>query len=122
MSYVRFVTDFIDKKSHNRLGIIRSAYRIKDRMSKEDSENVNEIFDWFNDFLEVPHRFSKSKKDTSVKRAVSWFKDDAKKCISKARQLSDILEKYNVNVEMLIAKNPGCIIYEDDEQVAAIPF
>jgi hypothetical protein len=104
--YVRFVTDLIDKKSKERLGVIRAAAfcQSNNQFSKEDEESLNEIFDWFNDFLLVPRKFNKAK---SGKRAISWFKDSASVCIGKARDIGNILEKYGYNVEMLLSRNPG---------------
>lgn len=132
--YVRFVTNLIDAKSHERFGVIRSASAYQKNMLSCDQMSLEELFGWFNDFLAIPTRLSRSKKrriksgrawlyeDRNTRRALSWFKDSAKIYIRKARKIADLLAKYDVSTDMLTSNNPGYIIYEDEDQVAAIPF
>ena len=91
-------------------------------MSPKDQVILNKLWDWFNDYLIVPHKFAKSPKRYAEKKAISWFKDTSDVCISKAWKIANLLEKYGVQTEMLKTRNPGYVVYEDPDQVAAIPF
>lgn len=105
------------------MGVIRAASMLEEsRFSQKDRDELYDLYDWFNDYLIVPNRFAKSPKRYAEKRAISWFKDTSEVCISKARKIADLLEKYNIRTEMLKSKNPGYVVYEDEDQVAAIPF
>lgn len=112
MKYVRFVTDLVDPKTHRHLGIIRAADSIRRRFTPEDLDAVVEMLQWFDDFLTIPDKLSC--------RAISWFKSTTNRYIRRAKCLSEILNRY-VTTEMLVATQPGYIVYEDDGQVAAIP-
>lgn len=118
--YIRFVTDLIDRKSKQKLGVIRAAAYCKsnNQFTEDDNERLDELFGWFNDFLLVPYSFSEQNKSN----AISWFKDRSEICIRKVRSICEILEKYGYSVEMLVSNNPGYIVYEDENQVTAIPF
>lgn len=128
--FVRFVTNLVDRGSHERLGIIRSAsfYQDEGDISPQDEEELDELFGWFADFLIVPNRFSRSSKkrhscyDRSTQKALSWFKDSAHLHIKKARDIAEILKRNNIQTEMFITKTPGYVVYDDEYQVAAVPF
>jgi hypothetical protein len=55
-------------------------------------------------------------------RAISWFKETASEHISHMRQLALILESHDIAVSQLTTDNPGKVEYEDEHQIAAIPF
>lgn len=122
--YVRFVTTLKSKKSHQSLGVIRAAGLLNDRgrFNKEDKEELEELFGWFNDFLAIPQRLSKSSKPRAECKAISWFRDSANLHIRKIREIADVLERNNIQIEMLTSKTLGYIVYEDEHQVIAIPF
>ena len=54
--------------------------------------------------------------------AVCWFKSTAHECIAKLRDAVSILEQYDIAIQMLTTDKPGYIVYEDEFQVAAVPF
>jgi hypothetical protein len=120
--YVRFVTDLRDWRSHQKLGVIRAAWSLEDQMDCADWDHVELLSSWLDRNLRVPHRFSRSRKRHAQKKAVCWFKDVAARPLSKVREIAAILERYNVATRMLKTNRPGYIVYEDDFQVAAIPF
>lgn len=124
--YLRFVVpNWKDKVSHQPVGIIRAAGRLKNHysaFSTETDKELEKVFDWFNDFLPIPRKLSKSSKLYAENKATSWFKDSANSCINKARYLAKILESNGFQTEMLVSRSPGYIVYEDDWQVAVLPF
>ena len=54
--------------------------------------------------------------------SISWFKSSAIKYIHKMREYSQILESHDVLVIQITTERPGNIVYEDEHQIAAIPF
>jgi hypothetical protein len=54
--------------------------------------------------------------------AVSWFKSRAKEHVEKVRELAALLEHHGIPTRMIQTDLPGYIVYEDDYQVAAVPF
>lgn len=55
-------------------------------------------------------------------RAISWLKLSATEHVAHMRQLVALLEHKDIAVEEFLTDKPGYIVYEDDHQVAAIPF
>jgi len=62
------------------------------------------------------------KNDYSKPQAISWFRSSALKHISKMREYAEILQSHDVQVKQLVTERPGKIVYEDQYQIAAIPF
>lgn len=112
------VPSLIDQRSNQMTGIIRAAFVLSDDFLQEDKDEINEILDWFNDFLKVPHKDGVSLLKNS--KAISWFKISAKLHIIKARAIGDVLEKYNIKFRTLLSIHPGEIVYEDEHQVCGV--
>ncbi|PQA86816.1 hypothetical protein CW354_15140 [Marinicaulis flavus] len=91
-------------------------------MQAHEVEELNELLSWFDDYLDAPTRFARSKNKHAHEKALSWFKPEADEHIDRARVLLALLGRHGVMSEMLTTAKPGMIIYEDDWQVAAIPF
>lgn len=53
---------------------------------------------------------------------ICWFKPCAIEHLQKMYEMIDILEEYHVYVWPVRCSKPGYIVYEDDEQVAVVPF
>lgn len=70
----------------------------------------------------MPNRLSRSRRRTARPSAVCWFKDTAHAHIDKMRDLAALLESCDVRTRMITTRRPGCIVYEDKHQVAAVPF
>ena len=60
--------------------------------------------------------------EDSDPRAIFWFKPTATEAIRMLWGLAQLLRGHGYHVEMLTTDRPGYIVYEDDLQVAAIPF
>ncbi len=54
--------------------------------------------------------------------SISWFKHSATDHIDKMRQYAQILEAHDIYVNQMTTDRPGNIVYEDQFQIAAIPF
>ena len=78
--------------------------------------------DWFNQNLRVPPRFSRSRKKYAENKAICWFQESATVCIACAEEMARILQANHFRTFRLTTRKPGYVVYEDGEQVAAIPF
>lgn len=122
--FIRFVIGHLDADSGRRQGLFQAAAALRDsgELSKQDSERLQSIRNWFNLELEKPTRLSPSKRSKPKATAISWFKSGAKAHVSKMREFQTILERYGIRVEIITTRRPGYIVYEDKFQVAAYPF
>lgn len=91
-------------------------------MLPHESEWFASIERWFNANLTSPKRLAWSSRPNAPNRAISWFKLAAAEHIAHMRELVALLEHKDIAVEELRTDKPGYIVYEDEHQIAAIPF
>jgi hypothetical protein len=91
-------------------------------MSADEQHGLERILGWFDRQLPIPNRFSRSIRRGSSPKAICWFKDGAARYIRRVRELAALLERHGVWIEMLRTQRPGYLVYEDEYQVAAVPF
>lgn len=122
--YIRFITQFVNDEGETYTGIFSALRFIRERplTQEEDVVHLKSIREWFNVNLEAPTKFSNANNKNPAPISLSWFKDSSKEHIKKIYEIREVLYKYGIIVEVVTAKNPGYIIYEDDHQVSAIPF
>jgi len=122
--FIRFVGHRIDWSSGRRQGIFHAAGSLaySRRLTDYDDERLTDIRTWFDVNLKRPTRFTNAKRHHPRPIAICWFRADAKEHLTKAREMQAILDSYDVRIEMITTRRPGYVVYEDDEQVAAIPF
>jgi len=122
--FIRFTTRFKNENGDNENGIFQAAAFLRRNPDtfEYDLKILEEIKNWYNDNLETPTKFSKSKRNNAEPVSLSWYKSSAKDHIKKMYDLKAILEKYDILVDVVIRGNPGTIIYEDKIQVSALPF
>jgi hypothetical protein len=120
--YVRYVTNMKDEESKQRLGVFWSARKLEDRIAVEDLDRVEELFAWFKKYLRIPKRFTGLKRRQAKKKAICWFKDSSLHCLYRVKLLVAILEKNGITTAKFVTRKPGYVVYEDPQQVAAIPF
>ncbi|MEK6238427.1 MAG: hypothetical protein N2C14_27230 [Planctomycetales bacterium] len=87
-----------------------------------DKQRLKELDQWFDANLKEPNRLARSRRYNAEKKAVCWFKASAISCIDRLREIAAILEIHGIPVRMIKTTNPGYIVYEDSQQVAAEPF
>lgn len=122
--YLRFVSSDIDPDSCVEAGIFFAAHKLRDSgtLPFYDHERLWELFDWFNENLERPDRFSRSRRrGDGPGRAVCWFKPTAHEHIARAREMAALLEDYGVMVWTLKTQRAGYVVYEDEHQLVAEP-
>jgi len=122
-NYVRFVTTDIDENSRCESGLFQGAYEWikRDCIPPSDKDVVILFLDWFGKHLPVPSRFRHVSFDSGRPRAICWFKPSARKSIACMAYLANILSLYNVRVRTIESRYPGCVAYEDKQQVVAVP-
>jgi hypothetical protein len=122
--YIRFVVNAVDLDSGRRVGLFHAARTLCEEgaVSAEEEIALLAIRDRFNENLEKPGAFARSKKPHAKAVAISWFKDSANTHISKMYKLRSILEAHGIQVEILKSAKPGYIVYEDEHQVMADPY
>jgi hypothetical protein len=124
--YLRFVVRQRDPDSERYTGIFHATADLRDRdlLSEWEEEELAEIRRWFDQHLERPDSFSRSKQSIAYrkKRGISWFKDSALDHIAKAQEMAEILVRHGIGVEVLKAERVGYVVYEDEFQIVAEPF
>jgi|GEM_PF-2484035 len=112
-TFLRFV---VEMPEGGQIGLFRGGELIDDPEILSDSllSEMNDTFRWFNKNLKVPRRLPKT--------AACWFRADAQESISKLRTLIEIYREAGHHVWMHASLAPGRIVYQDDLQIAAVPF
>ena len=122
--FVRFVTPVVNAKSGRRQGVFTAAYELRDQgiLTTELQIRIRWLLKWFDAHLGVPDKFSRRARRDAGRIAISWFKDAAREHVSHMHALCLILKEQGTVIELLTTPRPGYIVFEDEHQVAAIPF
>lgn len=122
--YLRFVSAEIDWHSKVEAGIFTAAVMLLSggSLAPYDEERLAELFRWFDDHLEEPPRFSRRRRPGGPRRAVCWFKPEAREHLAKAHEMAALLDAYDVPVRMIKSARVGYVVYEDEHQIVAEPF
>ena len=122
--FIRFVIHTLDRDSGRRQGLFQALSDIADggRLAAHEQAAYEEVRDWFGKHLPVPPTFSRSRKPSAKKVALSWFKPSAAEHIARMRKMAAILEMHGIPVEILKQARPGYVIYEDQYQLIAEPY
>jgi hypothetical protein len=122
--FLRFITQYINGNSETETGIFNAMRFVRDNplTNENDAIKLTEIYSWFDKYLQAPDKFSNAKNNNPAAVSLSWFKDTANVDIRKMYEAKEILFKYDILVEVINTRNPGYIVYEDNQQVSAIPF
>ena len=112
-SFLRFV---VGHPSIGRVGLFRSSKRIESdkELPAAARSELRAAFRWFDANLPVPRRLPRS--------AVCWFRADAGESLERLRVLVEIYRMLGYPVWMQATRNPGRVVYQDDYQVAAVPY
>jgi hypothetical protein len=117
--YLRFSLKVLDTDSGYNKGVLVAAHELRDNadMSVDEHRELHESLAWFNVNLNHPACLA----DPENRRAISWFKPEAHKPISRMWALKAILENHGYMVDVLKTESPGSILFEDGWQVVAKP-
>lgn len=122
--YIRFVIPENDSKSGREMGLFTAGGILVDNGELFDYEikHRKELMKWFSKNLEVPDAQGSQSNYYLKPNSISWFKSSASLHISKMREYSEILKSHDIIIKQLVTDRPGNIVYEDEFQIAAIPF
>jgi hypothetical protein len=116
--YLRLVTTQEDADSRQGAGVFQIAYDLYERgdLGHDEIVALKAVLLWFEKHLPTPDR---AKLDA---RAIFWFKAQAVEAARRVWDLAEVVKRHGVEAEVVKTSRPGYIVYEDDLQVAAIPF
>jgi hypothetical protein len=122
--FLRFVSADRDRRSDQQQGIFTVLYALEreGQLAPYELEWFRGIEEWFNNHLKRPDRLTWSSRPNAPERAITWLKMSASDHVARMRELVTLLEHKDVPVDELRTDKPGYIVYEDEHQVAAIPF
>lgn len=122
--YLRFVVAERDPDSQQPRGVFQALYRLHraGELAAHEAAWFAEAEAWFNQHLKRPSRLAGSSRPNAPDRAISWIKASAIEHVSRMRSLAALLEHKGIPVDELRTARPGYVVYEDDYQVATIPF
>lgn len=123
-TFIRFVVAAIDGKSGRRQGLFQAAAKLikANVLSSDELEELQSLQKWFNDHLKAPDRFARKDRTNAAPRAISWFKSSASAHVSRMHAICRILREHDIAIEMISSGRPGYIVFEDEHQIAAVPF
>ena len=115
--FVRFVVG-AGQDDHRRLA---GPFRFQDRAEYDElapewlRDELDRVFDWFNDALPVPP----FRRCEFPRTAVCWFRSDAGDTVARTWELAVLLREVGLPVRFIRSWEPGQIIYYDDTQIVA---
>jgi len=124
--YLRFVVPHIDEDSERMVGVFHALWdlRVRGLLYPYEEKQHDALRHWFSWWLRRPTRSTVAKPPYWRKKnkAICWFRDSAETHIWQIWGIVAILQDHGVPVQMLKAKRVGYVVYEDEYQVAAVPF
>lgn len=122
--FIRFVTSVVDEDSGRRQGVFQATADLMaaNDLAPHQLEELQSIRGWFSQHLDAPDRFSISRKPHAAKVAISWYKSTAHEHIRRMHAMCRILGEHGIQTEMITTVRPGYVVFEDETQIAAIPF
>ncbi|MCP5069631.1 MAG: hypothetical protein GY946_23940 [bacterium] len=75
---------------------------------------LDDTLGWLEDHLYSPY--------VSQSRAVFWLRDDWQILVEQLWSLAVVLREAGENVQLVTTRRPGYVVYEDECQIAAVPF
>lgn len=127
MKYIRIVLDERIQVHGAREGFFRKAYDLRRNgtVSPEQRGRLDACFQFLDDHIDVPLKFSKGTSKAAEKRetkGISWFKASAYAQVDKAMELARLLDELGVASTVLRTNRVGYVVFEDDVQIVAEPF
>ena len=121
--YVRFVCFQKVESQRQRLGLFQALDHARecDFAPSWALKELGEISGWFKQNLAVPGQFSRGGWKGRGQPGLSWFKPAAKEHIRQMHRLKLALDACGVHVDILTTRDPGEIIWQDQNQVVAEP-
>lgn len=122
--FLRFVVRERDHCTGESQGVFTALYALErsGKLAPYELEWFRSAEEWFNTHLKAPERLARSKRSGAAPVAITWLKASAQEHITRMRELVALLKHKDLVVEELRTDTPGYVVYEDEYQVAAVPF
>ena len=122
--YLRFVPETEDPDSEYVWSVFGVLGHLLETgtLSDYERQRLGELDEWFNTNLKEPTRLARSRRYDAEKKAICWFKSNAYECINNLREIVSILDNHDLPIRMIKSSKPGYIVYEDEYQIAAVPY
>ena len=116
LKFVRFCVPEHTGRLDQALGVFHVAGRWarSGKLDRPQLKEIGRVLRWFNQHLSMPNDVAAD--------AVFWFKGDSKKCIEVVWNLVHLLRDLGDEVMLMTTDAPGRIVYDDQNQIAAIRF
>ncbi len=123
--FIRFASLRVHRDSGRELGVFHTAYNLKysGLLNEDEVVQLKELLADYEQNLDVPSCYG----DASLRwqrrvSAICWFKPQSRKFISSMWALVDFLKRHGIAMRLWRTHLPGRVLYEDEHQVAAVPF
>ncbi|HEY7114991.1 MAG TPA: hypothetical protein VH475_00305 [Tepidisphaeraceae bacterium] len=118
------MTPEFDADSGRRRGVFQTVAELveSNELAGYELHELQALRKWFAEHLDAPDRFSRSQRSGASPKAICWFKSRATAHIGRMHAMCRILSEHGIRAEMIICARPGYVVFEDDHQVAAVPF
>lgn len=115
-AFVRFSIARDHPVSLRRTGIFAACYDLMHGAELDESTTVDlrDSIGWFEENLIAPYVIED--------QAIFLFKSEARACMDRIWHLVGWLHHAGLHVEMQTVAKPGRVVYEDENQIAAIPW
>lgn len=126
--FVRYVVPtWIHRESQAPIGVIAAAYELLrgDKLDEEVRAELERSIRWFEDHLDVPNRFNRTKSKGWYRRetrGIAWLRATATDHVSAMTSLAACITRCGYPTIEIRAERVGYAVYEDDVQVVAEPF
>lgn len=119
--YVRFIV--LTPHRRPAPGLFRSDFHPDDDPTLPEWLRLaaREHYDWFNEHLARPRRFTVVSRRRHVYAGICWFKHTAHEHIARARELAVLIAEAGRPTDMVTTRHPGQVLYSDNIQIVAKP-
>ncbi len=113
--YLRFSVPDVHADSGSRSGVFAAAYDVlrEPGLDRGLHDGLRHVMTWFEENLRP--------KDPGRAAAIFFFKSDSAACMRHIWDLVGLLKAAGLQPQMVKLRRPGLIVFEDDDQVAAVP-
>jgi hypothetical protein len=70
-------------------------------LPESDHQEILEVLRWFEENLDAPNRFTRSRRASELSRGICWFRLSAHEHIMKARALARVIDRHGIWVHAI---------------------
>jgi hypothetical protein len=114
--FVRLVASHLDTDTNQHAGVFQTAYDLLEsgELTRDEIRAYARAMRWFNKYVYAPEWLL-------TPRAIFWFKAEAEDCVRNIWNLVSLLRGHGRHVRLIVTREPGAIVYEDEHQIASVP-